>query len=196
MAAGAPDGLAKEAAKPLVSPAGDGKPVATAKPADAKGQTVAPSSAPLSARTETAKESAQVGKTQQPAAKGPEAGKQPETPSEVVTRDVAREPPSDKLAMVKAPPPSREAERPPRGIKSKTRAARPPTACRRAGRLNNGWYTVERGDSLWRIAKRYLGSGARYRAIHAANRRRVADPDLIRACQRIYIPVRGARRRG
>jgi nucleoid-associated protein YgaU len=196
-AAGAPDGPAMEAAKPRVSAVGDGKPVATAKPADAKGQTVAPSSAPLSTKSEAAREPAQAGKTQPPAAKGPEAGKQPETPSEVVTRDVARgEPPSDKLAMVKAPPPSREAERPPRRIKSKTRAARPPTACRRAGRLNNGWYTVERGDSLWRIAKRHLGSGARYRAIHAANRRRVADPDLIRACQRIYIPVRGARRRG
>ena len=195
-AAGAPDGPVKDAAKPLASVVGEGKPAATAKPADAKGQTKLPTSVPKSAKGETASEPAQSDKTQQPLAKRPKAGKQPDSRPEVATRDTAKELSSEKLAMVKAPLPSTEVKRPPRRTRSKARAARSPSACRSAGRQDNGWYTVKRGDSLWRIAERHLGSGPRYRAIHAANRHRIADPDLIRPCQRIHIPARGARRRG
>ncbi|MBQ4050273.1 MAG: LysM peptidoglycan-binding domain-containing protein [Oscillospiraceae bacterium] len=38
-------------------------------------------------------------------------------------------------------------------------------------------YTVVKGDSLWAIAKRYLGSGSRYRELAAKNN--IANPNLI-----------------
>ncbi len=51
-----------------------------------------------------------------------------------------------------------------------------------------GWrYVVKPGDSLWRIASRYLGSGYRWREVWALNRDRVRDPDLIRIGQTLRI---------
>ncbi len=52
-----------------------------------------------------------------------------------------------------------------------------------------GWYVTKAGDSLWTIAKRHYGSGARYRRIYAANRSRLLKgPDWILPCQRLYLP--------
>jgi hypothetical protein len=42
-----------------------------------------------------------------------------------------------------------------------------------------GAVTVQPGNSLWRIARRSYGNGARYIEIYQANRARVGDPDLI-----------------
>jgi len=47
---------------------------------------------------------------------------------------------------------------------------------------------VKAGDSLWGIAERELGSGARYTEIFAANREVIEDPDLIFPGQKIRIP--------
>jgi nucleoid-associated protein YgaU len=47
---------------------------------------------------------------------------------------------------------------------------------------------VKSGDSLWGIAERELGSGARYTEIFAANREVIEDPDLIFPGQKIRIP--------
>jgi nucleoid-associated protein YgaU len=47
---------------------------------------------------------------------------------------------------------------------------------------------VEKGDSLWAIAERVYGSGARYTEIFAANREVIEDPDLIFPGQKLRIP--------
>jgi nucleoid-associated protein YgaU len=46
---------------------------------------------------------------------------------------------------------------------------------------------VERGDSLWKLAARYLGDGAKWHEIFAMNPG-LADPNLIRVGERIQIP--------
>jgi len=51
-------------------------------------------------------------------------------------------------------------------------------------------YTVRRGDSLWKIAKRYYGSGRRYGRICRANRRKISNPDMIYPGQRLRLPRR------
>jgi LysM repeat protein len=58
-----------------------------------------------------------------------------------------------------------------------------------------GWYVVKTGDTLWAIAERHYGAGARYRTIFLANRERLKrGPDLILPCQQLYLPP--PRRRG
>jgi LysM repeat protein len=49
-------------------------------------------------------------------------------------------------------------------------------------------YTVVRGDTLWAVAKRFLGSGARWPEIHALNREKVSNPNLIFAGQVLTLP--------
>jgi LysM repeat protein len=49
-------------------------------------------------------------------------------------------------------------------------------------------YVVERGDSLWRISRRFLGQGWRYTVIYDANRDQIRDPGLIFPGQRLAIP--------
>ncbi len=51
-----------------------------------------------------------------------------------------------------------------------------------------GWYVVQSGDTLSEISQRHYGRALRYEAIHAANRSRIANPNRIYACQRIYLP--------
>ena len=40
-------------------------------------------------------------------------------------------------------------------------------------------YTVQRGDSLWKIAKEQLGDGTRWGEIYQANRDAIRNPSLI-----------------
>lgn len=59
-------------------------------------------------------------------------------------------------------------------------------AARAAGRV----YTVVAGDTLWRIAERFLGSGKRWRGIHVLNRDEIgSNPDLIHPGQQLLIPI-------
>jgi colicin import membrane protein len=51
-----------------------------------------------------------------------------------------------------------------------------------------GWYLVKEGDTLWSIAERHYGAGARYKRIYAANRRRLRGTHWIYPCQRVYLP--------
>lgn len=49
-------------------------------------------------------------------------------------------------------------------------------------------YVVAPGDSLWRIAQRTLGRGARWRELYEANAAIIRDPSLIYVGQRLIIP--------
>lgn len=51
------------------------------------------------------------------------------------------------------------------------------------------FYVIEKGDTLWAIAKKYLGNGARHPEIFEANREVIKDPDLIYPGQKIRIPL-------
>jgi nucleoid-associated protein YgaU len=51
-----------------------------------------------------------------------------------------------------------------------------------------GTYVVQRGDTLWKIARRYYRSGERYAVVYRANRRTIRDPDLIYPGQVIRVP--------
>lgn len=50
-------------------------------------------------------------------------------------------------------------------------------------------YTVQSGDCLWRIAQRFLGSGARYPEIYNLNRDKISNPNLIYTGQVLRIPA-------
>jgi nucleoid-associated protein YgaU len=47
---------------------------------------------------------------------------------------------------------------------------------------------IKRGDTLWHIAERYYGSGAKYTQIYKNNRGQIRDPDLIYPNQRFKLP--------
>lgn len=49
-------------------------------------------------------------------------------------------------------------------------------------------YTVQRGDSLWKIAKQFYGNGAQHNKIFEANKDKISDPNLIYAGQVLTIP--------
>jgi nucleoid-associated protein YgaU len=50
------------------------------------------------------------------------------------------------------------------------------------------YYVVGPRDTLWSISRRYCGSGLDYTTIYNANRHKLSDPDVIRACMRLRIP--------
>jgi hypothetical protein len=49
-------------------------------------------------------------------------------------------------------------------------------------------YVVERGNSLWVIAKRLYGQGQSYTAIYSANREQIQNPSLIYPGQHFKVP--------
>ena len=52
-------------------------------------------------------------------------------------------------------------------------------------------YTVQSGDTLWKIGENAYGSGAKYMAIFEANRDQLDNPDLIHPGQVLKIPPQG-----
>lgn len=50
------------------------------------------------------------------------------------------------------------------------------------------FYTVQRGDSLWKIASSHYGDGNKWNALFEANREVIKDPDLIYPGQQIRVP--------
>jgi nucleoid-associated protein YgaU len=50
------------------------------------------------------------------------------------------------------------------------------------------YYVIQRGDTLWAIAKRYLGSGLRYPSIFQDNRTVIDNPNLIHPKQEVKVP--------
>jgi nucleoid-associated protein YgaU len=61
----------------------------------------------------------------------------------------------------------------------------PPAA---GGPQEPGGYVVERGNSLWLIARRVYGRGMRYTEIYRVNRGRIRNPDLIYPGQHFTLP--------
>ncbi len=57
------------------------------------------------------------------------------------------------------------------------------------GTVETAYYTIEKGDTLWAIAKKHLGDGNKYNDIFVANREVIKDPDLIYPGQKIRIPL-------
>ena len=51
-------------------------------------------------------------------------------------------------------------------------------------------HTVVAGDTLSKLAKAYLGDAKRYTEIFDANQGTLANPDVIKAGQRLNIPER------
>jgi nucleoid-associated protein YgaU len=49
-------------------------------------------------------------------------------------------------------------------------------------------YTVAKGDSLSKIAKKYYGDATQWRRIFEANRDQIEDPDLIQPGWQLVIP--------
>ena len=49
-------------------------------------------------------------------------------------------------------------------------------------------YTVQSGDSLWKIAREQLGDGTRWGELYEANRDTVSDPSLIFIGQKLLLP--------
>jgi len=49
-------------------------------------------------------------------------------------------------------------------------------------------YTVQKGDSLWKIAKHFYGNGAEWKRIHEANKEVIHDPDVIQPGWNLRIP--------
>jgi len=49
-------------------------------------------------------------------------------------------------------------------------------------------YTIKKGDTLWDLAKKYLGSGTKYKEIANLNKSVIKDPHWIYPGQKIKIP--------
>lgn len=56
------------------------------------------------------------------------------------------------------------------------------------GRTESKTYTVEKGDTLWEIAKKVYGKGWQWRKIYQANGNVISDPGQIRIGQVLNIP--------
>ncbi|NVK21135.1 MAG: peptidoglycan-binding protein LysM [Kangiellaceae bacterium] len=48
-------------------------------------------------------------------------------------------------------------------------------------------YEIRKGDTLWKIAEKHLGNGARYTEIFESNKEVIKNPDLIYPGQKIRI---------
>ena len=51
------------------------------------------------------------------------------------------------------------------------------------------FYTIQRGDSLWKIASQHYGDGNKWNALFEANREVIKDPDKIYPGQQIRVPA-------
>ena len=49
-------------------------------------------------------------------------------------------------------------------------------------------YTVQKGDCLWNIAKKFYGNGSKYTKIYEANKDKIKNPNLIYEGQVLVIP--------
>lgn len=132
----------------------------------------------------------QVSAVDNQVAVGPEPAPEPEPEPEPVPEppaaEAAPEPqaeptPAPEAATEAAPEPVPEPEPVPAAP-----APEPPVASPAAAEST---YTVQAGDSLWKIAENHYGNGTKYHAIFEANRDILDDPDLIKPGQVLKLPV-------
>lgn len=50
-------------------------------------------------------------------------------------------------------------------------------------------YTIKKNDTLWKIAKEYMGSGYRWKYLYELNKDRIKDPNKLKPGQTISIPL-------
>jgi len=50
-------------------------------------------------------------------------------------------------------------------------------------------YTVQKGDTLWKVAKQFYGSGKQWRQIYGANQNVISNPDRITPGLELQIPA-------
>lgn len=98
-------------------------------------------------------------------------------------------------AAVPEPEPQPESEAVPEpdpepAVEAQTEQEEPAPAASEApaGEAGGRTYTVQSGDTLWKIAEETYGSGAQYHAIFEANRDVLDDPDRIFPGQVLKLP--------
>jgi nucleoid-associated protein YgaU len=69
-------------------------------------------------------------------------------------------------------------------VQSGSSSTAPPASTPAGGQT----YTVVKGDSLSKIAKRYYGDAQQWRKIYEANKDQIQNPDLIHPGQTFRIP--------
>ena len=72
--------------------------------------------------------------------------------------------------------------------KTKKTAKKTKTTTPRTNPKSTGFHVVKSGDTLWAIAKKYYGSGAKYTKISNANKGKIKNPNLIYPGQKFKIP--------
>ena len=80
---------------------------------------------------------------------------------------------------------------PEEAMESSTEAAPSTGAPAAAGPMQT--YTVKRGDSLWKIAKKCYGDAYQWRRIYDANRDKLPSPNRVRPGMTLQIPAGGAK---
>ena len=53
-----------------------------------------------------------------------------------------------------------------------------------------GYYTVQPGDTLWKVSSSYFGKGSRYMEIFELNKDTLDNPDKIKVGQKLKLPHR------
>lgn len=71
--------------------------------------------------------------------------------------------------------------------KKKTNGGKKQTTKKSTKNTSSKTYTVKRGDTLWAIAKKYYGNGAKYTKIASANK--IKNPNSIKIGQKLKIPA-------
>jgi nucleoid-associated protein YgaU len=133
-----------------------------------------------------------------PAATAPKAMAKPQLPVVHHTaplagaaRETAMSLPSRprKPIQTAAKPESSEREPIAISVPKQPKAMRASTAA--APRAGSGYYQVKPGDSLSKLAQRYLGSAKRWPELYAMNKGRVSNPRMIRVGQVLAMPGAG-----
>ncbi len=50
-------------------------------------------------------------------------------------------------------------------------------------------YTIQKNDSLWKIAKKQLGAGHRWKYLYDLNKDKIKNPNKLKVGQKIIIPI-------